>query len=52
MNSAGAGLGIVITYISQGLFGFLVLIALIYVFSIIGYAVARTIIEQLKNSQK
>jgi len=52
MNSAGAGLGMFMTYISSSIFGLLVLIALISVFAIIGYAVARTIIEQLKNSRK
>ena len=51
MNSAGAGLGSFMNYLSQSIFGFLVLIAVICVFSIIGYALAQTIIESVKNSR-
>lgn len=52
MNSAGAGLGSFMIYTSQGLFGFLMILGLIAVFTIIGYAVAMAIIESVKNSRR
>jgi hypothetical protein len=52
MNGAGAGLGKFMINFSQGAFVFLVIIGLIAVFVIIGYAVAKTIIEQVKNSKR
>jgi hypothetical protein len=52
MNNVGSGLGKFMINFSQGAFVFLVIIGLIAVFVIIGYAVAKTIIEQVKNSKR
>lgn len=52
MNSAGAGLGSFMINFSQGAFVFLVIMGLIAVFIIIGFALAKTIIEAVKNSRR
>jgi hypothetical protein len=49
MNGAGAGLGNFMTNIAQGSFGFLVIIGLIAVFIIIGFAVAMVIVNIIKS---
>jgi parallel beta-helix repeat protein len=49
MDSAGAGLGSFMTNIAQGSFGFLVIIGLIAVFIIIGFAVAMVIVNIIKS---